>query len=164
MATPENPVSESATNEAPGERIEDVDVSAEMQGSFLEYAYSVIYSRALPDARDGLKPVQRRILYQMTEMGLRPDRGHVKSSRVVGDVMGKLHPHGDASIYDAMVRLTQDFMLRVPLIDGHGNFGSLDDGPAAPRYTEVRLDGAALAMTDGPAEDAGNVVPNNDTQ
>src|SRR5450631_4784750 len=95
---------------------EDIDVTDEMRGSFLEYAYSVIYQRALPDARDGLKPVQRRILYQMTEMGLRPDRGHVKSSRVVGDVMGKLHPHGDASIYDAMVRLTQDFMLRVPLI------------------------------------------------
>ena len=135
-----------------------------MQGSFLEYAYSVIYSRALPDARDGLKPVQRRILYQMTEMGLRPDRGHVKSSRVVGDVMGKLHPHGDASIYDAMVRLTQDFMLRVPLIDGHGNFGSLDDGPAAPRYTEVRLDAAALAMTDGLDEDVVNVIPNYDNQ
>ena len=133
MATPSNPSSDGTATEAPGERIEDVDVSAEMQGSFLEYAYSVIYSRALPDARDGLKPVQRRILYQMTEMGLRPDRGHVKSSRVVGDVMGKLHPHGDASIYDAMVRLTQDFVLRVPLIDGHGNFGSLDDGPAAPR-------------------------------
>src|SRR5947207_1551856 len=116
------------------ERIVDIDVSTEMKGSFLEYAYSVIYSRALPDARDGLKPVQRRILFQMSEMGLRPDRGHVKSSRVVGEVMGKLHPHGDASIYDAMVRLTQDFVLRVPLIDGHGNFGSLDDGPAAPRY------------------------------
>jgi DNA gyrase subunit A len=169
MATPPTPVSDSAnssgtTAEAPGERIEDVDVSAEMQGSFLEYAYSVIYSRALPDARDGLKPVQRRILYQMTEMGLRPDRGHVKSSRVVGDVMGKLHPHGDASIYDAMVRLTQDFMLRVPLIDGHGNFGSLDDGPAAPRYTEVRLDGAALAMTEGLDEDVVNFVPNYDNQ
>ena len=164
MATPPPPVSGDTTAEAPGERIEDVDVSAEMQGSFLEYAYSVIYSRALPDARDGLKPVQRRILYQMTEMGLRPDRGHVKSSRVVGDVMGKLHPHGDASIYDAMVRLTQDFMLRVPLIDGHGNFGSLDDGPAAPRYTEVRLDGAALAMTDGLDEDVVNFVPNYDNQ
>ena len=145
-----------------GERIENVDVSAEMQGSFLEYAYSVIYSRALPDARDGLKPVQRRILFQMTEMGLRPDRGHVKSSRVVGDVMGKLHPHGDASIYDAMVRLTQDFMLRVPLIDGHGNFGSLDDGPAAPRYTEARLQAAALAMTEGLDEDVVDFVPNYD--
>jgi DNA gyrase subunit A len=164
MATPENSVSDGTAADAPGERIEDVDVSAEMQGSFLEYAYSVIYSRALPDARDGLKPVQRRILYQMTEMGLRPDRGHVKSSRVVGDVMGKLHPHGDASIYDAMVRLTQDFMLRVPLIDGHGNFGSLDDGPAAPRYTEVRLDGAALAMTEGLDEDVVNFVPNYDNQ
>ena len=164
MATPPTPVSDSTTADDPGERIEDVDVSAEMQGSFLEYAYSVIYSRALPDARDGLKPVQRRILYQMTEMGLRPDRGHVKSSRVVGDVMGKLHPHGDASIYDAMVRLTQDFMLRVPLIDGHGNFGSLDDGPAAPRYTEVRLDGAALAMTEGLDEDVVNFVPNYDNQ
>jgi DNA gyrase subunit A len=150
--------------EAFGERIEDVDVSAEMQGSFLEYAYSVIYSRALPDARDGLKPVQRRILYQMTEMGLRPDRGHVKSARVVGDVMGKLHPHGDASIYDAMVRLTQDFMMRVPLIDGHGNFGSLDDGPAAPRYTEARLEAAALAMTDGLDEDVVDFIPNYDNQ
>jgi DNA gyrase subunit A len=155
MTTPENPPSV-------GERIEDVDVSSEMQGSFLEYAYSVIYSRALPDARDGLKPVQRRILYQMTEMGLRPDRGHVKSSRVVGDVMGKLHPHGDASIYDAMVRLTQDFVLRLPLIDGHGNFGTLDDGPAAPRYTEVRLHAAALAMTDGLDEDVVDFVPNYD--
>jgi DNA gyrase subunit A len=155
MTTPENP--------APvGERIENVDVSSEMQGSFLEYAYSVIYSRALPDARDGLKPVQRRILFQMTEMGLRPERGHVKSSRVVGDVMGKLHPHGDASIYDAMVRLTQDFVLRLPLIDGHGNFGTLDDGPAAPRYTEVRLHAAALAMTDGLDEDVVDFVPNYD--
>mgnify|MGYP000846377229 FL=1 len=163
MATPENPsaVTPSADSRT-GERIEDVDVSAEMQGSFLEYAYSVIYSRALPDARDGLKPVQRRILYQMTEMGLRPDRGHVKSSRVVGDVMGKLHPHGDASIYDALVRLTQDFVLRVPLIDGHGNFGTLDDGPAAPRYTEARLQAAALAMTDGLDEDVVDFVPNYD--
>ncbi|MCU1440451.1 MAG: topoisomerase subunit [Rhodoglobus sp.] len=159
MATPENdtPVTPA------GERIEDIDVSAEMQGSFLEYAYSVIYSRALPDARDGLKPVQRRILYQMTEMGLRPDRGHVKSARVVGDVMGKLHPHGDASIYDAMVRLAQDFILRVPLIDGHGNFGSLDDGPAAPRYTEARLQAAAVAMTDDLDEDVVDFVPNYDS-
>jgi DNA gyrase subunit A len=164
MATPSHPTPTDGSTEAPGERIEDVDVSAEMRTSYLEYAYSVIYSRALPDARDGLKPVQRRILYQMTEMGLRPDRGHVKSSRVVGDVMGKLHPHGDASIYDAMVRLTQDFVLRVPLIDGHGNFGSLDDGPAAPRYTEVRLDAAALAMTDGLDEDVVDLVPNYDNQ
>ena len=163
MTTPVNTTAEGAAGDS-GERIEDVDVSDEMQGSFLEYAYSVIYSRALPDARDGLKPVQRRILYQMTEMGLRPDRGHVKSARVVGDVMGKLHPHGDASIYDAMVRLTQNFILRVPLIDGHGNFGSLDDGPAAPRYTEARLEAAALAMTDGLDEDVVDFIPNYDNQ
>jgi DNA gyrase subunit A len=147
-----------------GERIEDVDVSTEMQGSFLEYAYSVIYSRALPDARDGLKPVQRRILYQMAEMGLRPDRGHVKSARVTGEVMGKLHPHGDGSIYDAMVRLAQDFVQRLPLVDGHGNFGSLDDGPAAARYTEARLAAAAMAMTDGLDEDVVDFVPNYDNQ
>jgi DNA gyrase subunit A len=146
------------------ENIEDIDVSSEMQGSFLEYAYSVIYSRALPDARDGLKPVQRRILYQMSEMGLRPDRGHVKSARVVGEVMGKLHPHGDASIYDAMVRLAQPWTLRLPLIDGHGNFGSLDDGPAASRYTEARLAPAALVMTDGLDEDVVDFVPNYDNQ
>jgi len=160
MATPPD----TTPTAAAGERIEDVDVSSEMQGSFLEYAYSVIYSRALPDARDGLKPVQRRILYQMTEMGLRPDKGHVKSSRVVGEVMGKLHPHGDASIYDAMVRLTQDFVLRVPLLDGHGNFGSLDDGPAAPRYTEVRLHATALALTENLDEDVVTFVPNYDNQ
>ncbi|QHC63043.1 DNA topoisomerase 4 subunit A [Rathayibacter festucae] len=144
------------------ERIEDVDVSAEMEGSFLEYAYSVIYSRALPDARDGLKPVQRRILYMMSEMGLRPDRGHVKSARVVGEVMGKLHPHGDASIYDSLVRLAQPFTLRVPLVDGHGNFGSLDDGPAAARYTEARLAAAATAMTEHLDEDVVDFVPNYD--
>lgn len=147
-----------------GERIDDVDLADEMQGSFLEYAYSVIYSRALPDARDGLKPVQRRILYMMSEMGLRPDRGHVKSARVVGEVMGKLHPHGDSAIYDALVRLSQDFTLRVPLIDGHGNFGSLDDGPAASRYTEARLRPEAMAMVDDLDEDVVDFVPNYDNQ
>ncbi|UWF76492.1 MULTISPECIES: DNA gyrase/topoisomerase IV subunit A [Microbacterium] len=146
------------------ERIQDIDLSQEMQGSFLEYAYSVIYSRALPDARDGLKPVQRRILYQMAEMGLRPDRGHVKSARVVGEVMGKLHPHGDAPIYDALVRLAQPFSLRVALVDGHGNFGSLDDGPAASRYTEARLAAPALAMTEGLDEDVVDFIPNYDGQ
>lgn len=146
------------------ERIEDIDVSTEMRDSFLEYAYSVIYSRALPDARDGLKPVQRRILFMMSEMGLRPDKGHVKSARVVGEVMGKLHPHGDASIYDALVRLAQDFSLRLPLIDGHGNFGSLDDGPAAARYTEARLAASALAMTANLDEDVVDFVPNYDNQ
>jgi DNA gyrase subunit A len=147
-----------------GERIDDVDLADEMQGSFLEYAYSVIYSRALPDARDGLKPVQRRILYMMSEMGLRPDRGHVKSARVVGEVMGKLHPHGDSAIYDALVRLSQDFTLRVPLVDGHGNFGSLDDGPAASRYTEARLRPEAMAMVDDLDEDVVDFVPNYDNQ
>jgi DNA gyrase subunit A len=146
------------------EHIVDIDVTSEMEGSFLEYAYSVIYSRALPDARDGLKPVQRRILFMMSEMGLRPDRGHVKSARVVGEVMGKLHPHGDTAIYDAMVRMAQDFSLRLPLIDGHGNFGSLDDGPAAPRYTEARLAAAALTLTDHLDEDVVDFVPNYDNQ
>ncbi|MGM1016396.1 MAG: DNA gyrase/topoisomerase IV subunit A [Actinomycetota bacterium] len=146
------------------ERIQDIDLSSEMQGSFLEYAYSVIYSRALPDARDGLKPVQRRILFQMAEMGLRPDRGHVKSARVVGEVMGKLHPHGDSAIYDALVRLSQEWALRVPLVDGHGNFGSLDDGPAAARYTEARLAPAALALTEGLDEDVVDFIPNYDGQ
>lgn len=145
-------------------RIVDVDVSAEMQGSFLEYAYSVIYSRALPDARDGLKPVQRRILFQMANMGLRPDRGHVKSARVVGEVMGRLHPHGDSAIYDALVRMAQPFSQRVPTIDGHGNFGSLDDGPAAMRYTEARLAFSALDMTASLEEEVVDFIPNYDSR
>src|SRR6476620_9207240 len=144
------------------ERIVDIDVQSEMQGSFLEYAYSVIYSRALPDARDGLKPVQRRILFAMSEMGLRPDRGHVKSSRVVGEVMGKYHPHGDTAIYDALVRMAQPFSMRLPLVDGHGNFGSPDDGPAAMRYTEARLAPAALLMTTSLDENTVDYVPNYD--
>mgnify|MGYP000844453817 FL=1 len=144
------------------EKVIDIDVTQEMRTSFLEYSYSVIYARALPDARDGLKPVQRRILFQMGQMGLRPDRGHVKSSRVVGDVMGRLHPHGDVAIYDAMVRLAQPFTLRLPMIDGHGNFGSLDDGPAAPRYTEVRMAPAAMAMISSLDEDTVDMAPNYD--
>ncbi|GAA1276316.1 DNA topoisomerase IV subunit A [Sphaerisporangium rubeum] len=146
------------------ERIVDIDVSAEMRTSFLEYAYSVIYQRALPDARDGLKPVQRRILYSMSEMGLRPDRGHVKSSRVVGDVMGKLHPHGDTAIYDALVRMAQPFSMRLPLVDGHGNFGSPDDLPAAMRYTEARLAPAAMLMVQSIDEDTVDFKPNYDGQ
>ena len=146
------------------ERIVDIDVEEEMQGAFLEYAYSVIYSRALPDARDGLKPVQRRILFGMNELGLRPERGHVKSSRVVGEVMGKYHPHGDGSIYDALVRMSQSFTMRMPLVDGHGNFGSLDDGPAAARYTEARLARAAMLMTDSLDEETVDFVPNYDDQ
>ncbi|MFD7903165.1 DNA topoisomerase (ATP-hydrolyzing) subunit A [Kitasatospora sp. NPDC059747] len=146
------------------ERILDVDVVDEMQGSFLEYAYSVIYSRALPDARDGLKPVHRRILYQANEMGLRPERAHVKCARVVGEVMGRLHPHGDQSIYDAVVRMAQPFSMRLPLIDGHGNFGSLgnDDPPAAMRYTESRLTPAAMALVESIHEDTVDFGPNYD--
>ncbi len=144
------------------EKIIDIDVSAEMRGSFLEYAYSVIYSRALPDARDGLKPVQRRILYQMNEMGLRPEKGHVKSARVVGEVMGRLHPHGDGAIYDALVRMAQPFSLRLSLIDGQGNFGSLDDGPAAMRYTECKLAPAALGLTASIDEDVVDFKTNYD--
>jgi DNA gyrase subunit A len=144
------------------ERIVDVDVADEMRGSYLEYAYSVIYARALPDARDGLKPVQRRILYRMAEDNLGPTRGHVKSARVVGDVMGRLHPHGDGAIYDALVRMAQPFSLRVPLIDGHGNFGNLDDGPAAMRYTECRLTAAATLLTDSLDEDVVDFRPNYD--
>lgn len=147
------------------EKIVGIDVEEEMQNAFLEYSYSVIYSRALPDARDGLKPVQRRILYGANELGLRPDRGHVKSQRVVGEVMGKYHPHGDQAIYDALVRMAQPFTLRLPLIDGHGNFGSLDDGPAAARYTEARMASAALLMVAGLDEDTVDFVPNyDDTQ
>jgi DNA gyrase subunit A len=146
------------------ENIVDIDVSDEMQGSYLEYAYSVIYSRALPDARDGLKPVHRRILYRMAEMGLRPDRGHVKCARVVGDVMATLHPHGDTAIYDTLVRMAQPWSLRLPLVDGHGNFGSLgnDDPPAAYRYTECRLTAAAMAITDGIDEGVVDLRPNYD--
>src|SRR5688572_21439006 len=124
------------------EHIIDTDITDEMSSSYIEYAYSVIYSRAIPDARDGLKPVQRRTLYTMDDMNLRSDRGHVKSARVVGDVMGRLHPHGDGAIYDTLVRMAQPWSMRLPLIDGHGNFGSLgnDDPPAAYRYTECRLE------------------------
>jgi DNA gyrase subunit A len=146
------------------ERIVDIDVSTEMRKSYLEYAYSVIYQRALPDARDGLKPVQRRILYSMSEMGLRPERGHVKSSRVVGDVMGKLHPHGDTAIYDALVRMAQPFSMRLPLIDGHGNFGSPDDLPAAMRYTEARLAPAAMLLVQSIDEETVDFKPNYDGQ
>lgn len=142
--------------------VTDIDVSAEMKSSFLTYAYSVIYSRALPDARDGMKPVQRRILYQMGQMGLRSDRGHVKSARVVGEVMGRLHPHGESAIYDALVRMAQPFSMRLPFIDGHGNFGSPDDGPAAMRYTECRLATSAHAMLDGIDEDVVDFGPNYD--
>jgi DNA gyrase subunit A len=146
------------------EHILDTDIKQEMESSFLEYAYSVIYSRALPDARDGMKPVQRRILYTMNDMGVRPDRGHVKSARVVGEVMGKLHPHGDGAIYDALVRMTQPWSMRLPTIDGHGNFGSPDDPPAAMRYTECRMAPAAVAMTASIDEDTVDFKPNYDSR
>ena len=146
------------------ENIVETPLNEEMSKSFLEYAYSVIYARALPDARDGLKPVQRRIISQMGQMSLNPDRPYMKSARVVGEVMGKLHPHGDSAIYEAMVRLAQPFAMRLPLVDGHGNFGSLDDGPAASRYTEARMAPAALGMNADIAENTVDFTPNYDNK
>lgn len=145
-----------------GAQVLDNPLITEVEDSYLEYAFSVIHSRALPDARDGLKPVHRRILFSMSEQGYRPDRGHVKSARVVGDVMGKYHPHGDSAIYDAMVRLAQDFSLNVPLIDGHGNFGSPDDGPAASRYTEARMSREAMLLVGELGEGTVDFRPNYD--
>ncbi|MDP9406101.1 MAG: DNA topoisomerase 4 subunit A, partial [Actinomycetota bacterium] len=145
------------------DRIVDVDIAERMEQSFLDYSMSVIVGRALPDVRDGLKPVQRRILYAMREAGLRPDRPYRKCASAVGDVMKKYHPHGDTSIYDALVRMAQDFSTRVPLVDGHGNFGSVDgDPPAAMRYTEARLSEAAMALLDGIDEDTVDFVANYD--
>ncbi|MHB8293690.1 MAG: DNA gyrase subunit A [Acidimicrobiales bacterium] len=137
----------------PGGSIEPIEIQEEMERSFLDYAMSVIVSRALPDARDGLKPVHRRILYGMYDLGLRPDRPHMKCARVTGDVMGRFHPHGDQAIYDALARMAQHFSLRHVLINGHGNFGSPDDPPAAPRYTECRLAPLSLHMLAGIDED-----------
>ncbi|MGI9085326.1 MAG: DNA gyrase/topoisomerase IV subunit A [Aeromicrobium sp.] len=155
-----------STRQAPEEEFDehiiDTDITDEMSSSYIEYAYSVIYSRAIPDARDGLKPVQRRSLYTMDDLNLRPDRGHVKSARVVGEVMGRLHPHGDGAIYDALVRLVQPWSMRLPLVDGHGNFGSPDDPPAAMRYTECRMDASAVAMTASIDEDTVDFRPNYD--
>ncbi|HET8681460.1 MAG TPA: DNA topoisomerase (ATP-hydrolyzing), partial [Micromonosporaceae bacterium] len=144
-------------------RIEPVGIEVEMSRSYLDYAMSVIVSRALPDVRDGLKPVHRKILYAMYDSGYRPDRGYVKCSRVVGDVMGQFHPHGDASIYDALVRMGQPWSLRYPLIDGNGNFGSPgNDPPAAMRYTESRLDPLAMEMLRDIDEDTVDFGPNYD--
>ena len=145
-----------------GAKVFDNPLKTEIEDSYLEYAYSVIHSRALPDARDGLKPVHRRILYSMNENGYRPTHAYVKSSRVVGDVMGKYHPHGDTAIYDAMVRLAQDFSMNAPLVDGHGNFGSPDDGPAASRYTESRLSNEAMLLVGELGEDTVDFRPNYD--
>src|ERR1700748_2197655 len=143
--------------------IRPVSILDEMKRSYLDYAMSVIVARALPDARDGLKPVHRRILYSMYEQGHTPDKKYVKSARVVGDVIGKYHPHGDQSIYDAMVRMAQDFSMRVPLIDGQGNFGSVDgDPPAAYRYTEARLTKAAMEVLGDIDNDTVDFQPNYD--
>lgn len=145
-----------------GANIVDCSLSDEVETSFLEYSYSVITSRALPDARDGLKPVHRRILFGMSEQGLRPDHAFVKSARVVGDVMGKYHPHGDSAIYEAMVRLAQGFALNTPLVDGHGNFGSPNDGPAASRYTECRMAKPAMLLVGELDEATVDFSPNYD--
>ncbi|MEA4828780.1 MAG: DNA gyrase subunit A, partial [Enterococcus thailandicus] len=129
------------------ENIHDVNLTNEMKDSFIDYAMSVIVARALPDVRDGLKPVHRRILYGMNELGVTPDKPHKKSARIVGDVMGKYHPHGDSAIYESMVRMAQPFSYRYMLVDGHGNFGSVDgDGAAAMRYTEARMSKIAMEM------------------
>ncbi|WP_162831114.1 DNA gyrase/topoisomerase IV subunit A, partial [Amycolatopsis ruanii] len=145
-----------------GAQVFENPVKTEIEDSYLEYAYSVIHSRALPDARDGLKPVHRRILFAMNEAGYRPSHAYVKSSRVVGDVMGRYHPHGDTAIYDAMVRLAQDFSMNAPLIDGHGNFGSPDDGPAASRYTEARMSPEAMLLVGELGEETVDFRPNYD--
>ena len=143
--------------------VRQVDIDSEMQVAYLDYAMSVIVSRALPDARDGLKPVQRRILYAMHSMGLRPDGPHKKSARIVGEVLGKYHPHGDAAVYDAMARMAQDFSLRCPLIDGQGNFGSVDgDRPAAMRYTEARMAAIATELLIDLDKDTVDFAPNFD--
>ncbi len=127
--------------------IRKIDIDHEMQQSYLDYAMSVIVSRALPDARDGLKPVQRRLLYAMYDMGIRSDSAFKKSARIVGEVLGKYHPHGDQAVYEAMARMAQDFSMRYPIIDGQGNFGSVDgDPPAAMRYTEARITPFALDL------------------
>jgi len=141
----------------------NINIEDEMKKSYLNYAMSVIVSRALPDVRDGLKPVHRRILYAMNELGITPDKPYRKSARVVGDVLGKYHPHGDSSVYDAMVRLAQDFNTRYPLVDGHGNFGSIDgDSPAAMRYTEVRMTKIAMEMLRDINKDTIDFRPNFD--
>ncbi|HXQ22153.1 MAG TPA: DNA gyrase subunit A, partial [Candidatus Acidoferrales bacterium] len=145
------------------EKVNPRPIADEMKASYLDYAMSVIVSRALPDVRDGLKPVQRRILYGASEMGLAPDRAYKKCARLVGDVMGRYHPHGDAPVYEALVRMAQDFSFRYPLIDGQGNFGSVDgDPPGAMRYTEARLSRMALELLADIDKDTVKFVPNFD--
>ncbi|MEE3393653.1 MAG: DNA gyrase subunit A, partial [Lachnospiraceae bacterium] len=140
-----------------------LDFSEEMKNSYRDYALSVIIARALPDVRDGLKPVQRRVLYAMHELGLDPDKPHRKSARIVGDTMGKYHPHGDSSIYEALVHMSESYTMQLPLVDGHGNFGSIDgDSAAAMRYTEARLSKPAVSMLSDLDKDVVDFVPNFD--
>src|SRR3954451_9258845 len=146
-----------------GGNIEPRGLEEEMRSSYLDYAMSVIVGRALPDVRDGLKPVHRRVLFAMNENGLQPNRPYAKSARIVGEVMGKYHPHGDSAIYDTLVRMAQEFSMRAPLVDGQGNFGSIDDAPAAAmRYTEARLDRMAMEMLRDLDADTVDFVPNYD--
>ena len=144
-------------------RIVPINIDKEMKGSYIDYAMSVIVMRALPDVRDGMKPVHRRIMYAMQEMGMTPNKPYKKSARIVGDVLGKYHPHGDSSVYDAMVRLAQDFNTRYPLVDGHGNFGSVDgDSAAAMRYTEARMSKIAMEMLADIDKETVDFTPNYD--
>ena len=145
------------------DKIVNIDIEEEMRKCYIDYAMSVIVARALPDVRDGLKPVQRRILFSMGEMNLDPSKPYKKSARIVGDVMGKYHPHGDSSIYQAMVRLAQNFSMRYMLVDGHGNFGSIDgDGAAASRYTEARMSRIAVELLADIDKNTVDFVPNYD--
>ena len=145
------------------DKVVSVDINEEMKQCYIDYAMSVIVARALPDVRDGLKPVQRRILYSMNEMNLDPNKGYRKSARIVGDTMGKYHPHGDSSIYQAMVRMAQNFSMRYMLVDGHGNFGSIDGyGAAASRYTEARMSKITAAMLADIDKNTVDFVPNYD--
>ena len=147
------------------DQIEEVDLKKKMEDSYIDYAMSVIASRALPDVRDGLKPVQRRILYSMIELNNGPDKPHRKCARIVGDTMGKYHPHGDSSIYGALVNMAQEWSTRYPLVDGHGNFGSVDgDGAAAMRYTEARLSKIAMEMLADIQKDTVVFIPNFDNE
>ena len=148
---------------AEGEKIVQINIAEEMKSAYIDYSMSVIVSRALPDARDGLKPVHRRVLYGMLDLGVLSNRAYKKSARIVGEVLGKYHPHGDSSVYDTMVRMAQNWSLRYPMVDGQGNFGSVDgDNPAAMRYTEARLRKVAEEMLDDLDKDTVEFRPNFD--
>ncbi|MDG2464498.1 MAG: DNA gyrase subunit A, partial [Crocinitomicaceae bacterium] len=148
---------------ADGERIIQINIEDEMKSAYIDYSMSVIVSRALPDVRDGFKPVHRRVLYGMHELGVASNKAHKKSARIVGEVLGKYHPHGDSSVYDTMVRMAQDWSLRYPLVDGQGNFGSVDgDSPAAMRYTEARLRKISEEMLDDLDKETVDFRPNFD--